>query len=78
VRHPLPKPYALGATKNPIGWPQLHIHSLYDFIAAVAGGPDHGPTFADGLAANRFVVACQSEAALKGRRYSTDLLARSE
>jgi predicted dehydrogenase len=57
-----PKPYALGATKNAIGWPQLHIHSLYDFIVAVAGNPDHGPTFADGLAANRFVAACQQEA----------------
>ncbi len=59
-----PKPYALGATKNPIGWPQLHVHCLYDFIAAVAGTiPDTGPTFDDGLAAQRFVDACQRSAA---------------
>jgi predicted dehydrogenase len=54
-----PKPYALGATKNTIGWPQFHIHCLYDFIAAVATGEDAtGPTFEDGLAAQRFVEAC--------------------
>jgi predicted dehydrogenase len=59
-----PKPYALGATKNPIGWPQMHVHSLYDFVAAVAGNvPDTGPNFDDGLAAQQFVDACQRSAA---------------
>ncbi|GAB4462364.1 MAG: Gfo/Idh/MocA family oxidoreductase [Armatimonadaceae bacterium] len=58
-----PKPYSLGATKNTLGWPQLHVHCLYDFIQAVAGGTDTGPTFADGLAAQRFVAECQAKAA---------------
>ena len=62
-----PKPYALGATKNPIGWPQMHVHSLYDFVAAVAGTiSDTGPTFDDGLIAQRFVDACQRSVALNG------------
>jgi predicted dehydrogenase len=55
-----PKPYAFGGAKNTLGWPQLHVHCLYDFIAAVAGGHDSGPTFHDGLAAQRFVEACQN------------------
>jgi predicted dehydrogenase len=63
-----PKPYALGATKNPIGWPQLHVHCLYDFVQAIAGGPNNGPTFADGLAAQRFVHACQQSAYQDGKR----------
>ena len=55
-----PKPYALGATKNPIGWPQMHVHSLYDFVRAVAEGDTaSGPDFDDGLEAQRFVDACQ-------------------
>ena len=33
-----PKPYSLGATKNPIGWPQTHIHCLHDAIVAIANG----------------------------------------
>ena len=62
-----PKPYALGATKNPIGWPQLHVHCLFDFVDAVAKGRDGGgPTFEDGLAAQRFVDACQRSAARDG------------
>jgi predicted dehydrogenase len=55
-----PRPYAFGGTKNTLGWPQLHVHCLYDFITVVAGGADNGPTFADGLAAQRFVHQCQS------------------
>lgn len=60
-----PKPYALGATKNALGWPQLHVHSLFDFIEAVARGEGSGggPSFEDGLAAQRFVDACQRSAA---------------
>ena len=60
-----PKPYAFGATKNPLGWPQLHIHCLHDFVAAVAEGSSgnttksNGATFSDGLAAQRFVETCQ-------------------
>jgi len=50
-----PKPYALGATKNPIGWPQFHFHCLYDFIETVAQYPESGeksgPNFYDGLQA---------------------------
>lgn len=60
-----PKPYALGATKNTIGWPQLHIHCLFDFLSAVAGSPDNGPTFTDGLDAQRFVEACQRSTATR-------------
>jgi predicted dehydrogenase len=62
-----PKPYAFGATKNPIGWPQLHVHALQDYLRAVDAGTDGaGPSFADGLAANRFVDACQRSAARDG------------
>jgi predicted dehydrogenase len=58
-----PKPYSLGATKNPLGWPQLHVHCLYDFLATVHGSvPDHGPDFRDGLIAQRFVADCQRAA----------------
>lgn len=60
-----PKPYALGATKNPIGWPQLHVHSLYDFVQAIAGSPDTGPTFLDGLKAQQWVEACQRSAEIR-------------
>lgn len=58
-----PKPYAFGATKNPIGWPQFHVHCLSDFIGAVARGELGRPNFDDGLAANRLVDACQRSAA---------------
>jgi len=62
-----PKPYSFGVTKNTLGWPQLHAHSLFDFLATVASGADHtGPDFADGLAANAFVDACQRSAAAGG------------
>ena len=54
-----PKPYSFGVTKNTLGWPQMHIHSLFDFLAAIGGAPDTGPTFEDGHAANRFVDTCQ-------------------
>ena len=58
-----PKPYAFGATKNPIGWPQFHVHCLFDFIASVARGEPGGPSFEDGLAAQRLVTACQQSSA---------------
>lgn len=57
-----PKPYALGATKNPIGWPQFHVHCLYQFVADVARGEQGGPSFEDGLVAQRMVEACQRSA----------------
>lgn len=64
-----PKPYALGATKNTIGWPQFHVHCLFDFLSAVAAGRDgSGPSFEDGLAAQRFVEACQQSTAAGGQR----------
>jgi predicted dehydrogenase len=62
-----PKPYALGATKNTVGWPHFHIACLHDFLDAVARFPETGdkgrPDFDDGLAAQRFVNACQRSAA---------------
>ena len=58
-----PKPYALGATKNTVGWPQFHVHCLYDFIDSVAKGDLRGPSFEDGLAAQRIVAACQRSSA---------------
>lgn len=62
-----PRPYSFGVTKNPLGWPQLHCHALFDFMSAITAGKDTtGPTFADGLAANRFVDACQRSAASGG------------
>jgi predicted dehydrogenase len=60
-----PKPYALGATKNTVGWLNFHIHSVYDFVANVArhaeGAPmsPYSPTFEDGLATQRVISACQ-------------------
>lgn len=57
-----PKPYALGATKNTVGWPHFHIHCLYDFVASVARGELGHPNFEDGLAVQRIVAACQSSA----------------
>lgn len=63
-----PKPYALGATKNPVGWLNFHIHSLFDFVNNVAAC-DEGrplsplsPTFDDGLATQRIISACQESA----------------
>jgi len=62
-----PKPYSFGATKNTLGWPQLHAHCLFSFLEAVATGRDTtGPDFADGLRANTFVDACQRSATAGG------------
>lgn len=62
-----PKPYALGATKNTVGWPQFHVHCLLDFVDAVAHGElNSGPSFVDGLAAQRVVDACQRSHAAGG------------
>jgi predicted dehydrogenase len=67
-----PKPYALGATKNTVGWLNFHIQSLYDFVANVVrveeGSPVNSwsPTFADGLAAQEIVGACQRSSADDG------------
>jgi predicted dehydrogenase len=57
-----PKPYALGATKNPYGWPQSHVHCLFDVVREIASGEKSGPDFTDGLAGQRFVDACQRSA----------------
>ena len=63
-----PKPYALGATKNTVGWLNFHIASLFDFVSNVAaqfeGEPisTWSPTFADGLAAQQVIAACQQSA----------------
>ncbi len=69
-----PKPYALGATKNSVGWLQFHIHSLFDFINNVAlseaGEPTStlSPTFHDGLMAQRVIAACQLSARSDSRQ----------
>ena len=63
-----PKPYALGATKNTVGWLNFHIHSVFDFVANVAAHQEGkpisawSPTFADGLAAQQVIAACQESA----------------
>jgi predicted dehydrogenase len=57
-----PKPYAFGATKNPIGWPQFHVHCLFDFVNAVVNGDTTGPDFEDGLATQCLIDACQRSA----------------
>jgi predicted dehydrogenase len=57
-----PAPYSLGVTKNSVGWIQFHIHCLYSFLSAIAGGADDCATFDDGLAAQMFVAACQQSA----------------
>ena len=67
-----PRPYALGATKNTIGWLNFHIQSLYDFVDNAAR-KDAGlemkpgsPTFKDGLAAQHIIAACQDSSARDG------------
>jgi predicted dehydrogenase len=62
-----PKPYSLGATKNTLGWPQLHVHCLHDFLSTIGGTlGSNGATFEDGLAAQQFVAACQRSAETAG------------
>ncbi|MBC8137091.1 MAG: Gfo/Idh/MocA family oxidoreductase [Fibrella sp.] len=62
-----PKPWSFKTPKNTIGWNQLHAHSLFDFVRAVAEGDTaSGPTFADGFAAQAFVHACQKSANIGG------------
>jgi predicted dehydrogenase len=67
-----PKPYALGATKNTVGWLNFHIQSLFDFVSNVAahaeGKPTSplSPTFEDGLAAQRVISACRKSASENG------------
>lgn len=67
-----PKPYALGATKNTVGWLNFHIHSLFDFIANVAAHTEGrplslwSPTFSDGLATQRVIAACQQSSSKGG------------
>jgi predicted dehydrogenase len=68
-----PKPYALGVTKNTVGWLNFHIHSVFDFVSNVArhaaGEPMSplSPTFADGLAAQCIIAACQESAEHQGQ-----------
>jgi predicted dehydrogenase len=57
-----PRPYALGATKTTLGWPQLHAQCLFDFVDSVARGESGAPDFADGLAVQRVIAACQRSA----------------
>jgi len=67
-----PKPYALGATKNTVGWLNFHIQSLFDFVENVAQqeeGRDrnpNSPTFVDGLEAQHVIAACQNSSANSG------------
>lgn len=72
-----PPPYQLGATKNPIGWLNSHIHSVYRFVENVARS-ENGlpvtagtPTVWDGLAAQRVIDACLRSAAEGGVWVST-------
>lgn len=68
----LPKPYSLGATKNTVGWLNFHIQSLFDFVSNVAASEEGkpvsplSPTFADGLATQRVIGACQESDAHGG------------
>lgn len=59
-----PKPYSLGATKNTLGWPQLHVHCLHEFLSTIGGAEtgSAGADFSDGLAANRWVAESQAKA----------------
>ena len=67
-----PKPYSLGATKNTVGWLNFHIQSVHDFVTNVANSAEgrpmhpHSPTFADGLATQRVIAACQRSSAQDG------------
>lgn len=69
-----PKPYALGATKNTVGWLNFHIQSLFDFLTNVGRHADgqpmspHSPAFTDGLAAQRVIAACQRSAGTGARQ----------
>ena len=48
-----------------VGWPQFHIHCLFDFIDSVAANDLRSPSFEDGLAAQKLVAACQRSAESK-------------
>ncbi len=67
-----PSPYALGATKNSVGWINFHIHSLFDFVQNIArleeGKPllTQSPTLQDGLAVQRIMDACLQSAGKNG------------
>ena len=50
VQH-YPPPSALPSPKLPIGWTRLHLHSVSDFLAAVARGEPGTANLADGAAA---------------------------
>ncbi len=68
-----PKPYALGATKNTIGWLNFHISSVFDFLTNIISyqvgrdGSPLSPTFRDGLAAQKVISACQNSSRLDGK-----------
>ncbi len=68
-----PRPYALGATKNTVGWLNFHIHSLHDFVDNVRNLEEglprnrYSPTFADGLSVQRVICACQRSSEMLGR-----------
>ena len=68
-----PKPYALGATKNTVGWLNFHIASVFDFVRNVAnleaGAPVSplSPNFEDGLATQKIISACQVSAKNSGQ-----------
>ena len=58
-----PAPWSFKTPKNTLGWNQLHAHSLFDTVRAVAeSDTGSAPNFADGYAANAFVAACQASA----------------
>lgn len=67
-----PKPYALGVTKNTVGWLHFHIQSLFDFVSNVAACLEGramapwSPNFIDGLAVQRVVATCQRSAQAGG------------
>lgn len=41
------------------GWLRFHVASVYDFLSNVAAGRQGAPSFADGLACQRVIDACQ-------------------
>ncbi len=64
-----PQPYALGATKNTVGWLQFHVQCLFDFINSIdlqersIPRAAYSPTFDDGLQVQRVIAAVQQSAA---------------
>lgn len=65
-----PKPSALPSPKLSIGWMRYHVHAIYDFLAAVAGGRLGTASLFDGAHAQAVDEAVRQSAAAAGTEVS--------